>query len=413
MGTFLKNSDDIIIDAILTSHGRAAIASNDDSQKITRFAVFDDEIDYSLYRSKYHTFGEHPSGSSHFDLDILQRPVLQAFSKGGMSGKSKLVTLEGSPDYLPILRLNFNRKDFGGTDSRPTFGNLPSRVGTGATPSTEYGPDGWAKEHFLVIFDEATLNKLNGHDKDAGVINSFSVIGENSDKYLNFLNAFQPDSDIDGGCISVEHGIHNNGTIDRPITPYDVEEYLSGDYPLDEKEFFIQYDARFAAPYHFSGHKHINRVGNTFGEYTFENPIEDQSIRASDYDALSLGTLQGINPTEMYSEDDNAQTVIAGPRSFRLNFKLGFGLNDSYASYLSSRRSSILNDPKHFEENGIELTAYESELMFGEDVTYGSPTTDMNGPFYYFKYIDKEIKVFSGTTGYSISIPLRYLKLFT
>ncbi len=52
MGTFLKNSDDIIIDAILTSHGRAAIASNDDSQKITRFAVFDDEIDYSLYRSK-------------------------------------------------------------------------------------------------------------------------------------------------------------------------------------------------------------------------------------------------------------------------------------------------------------------------------------------------------------------------
>ena len=114
MATFLKNHADIIVDAILTDQGRIAIAENEtERQTITQFAVFDDEIDYSLYASKYGHFGEeHASGSAYFDLDILQRPVLQAFSKNRSGFNSKLVTLEGRPDFLPILKLNSNRADY-------------------------------------------------------------------------------------------------------------------------------------------------------------------------------------------------------------------------------------------------------------------------------------------------------------
>ena len=48
--------------------------------------------------------------------------------------------------------------------------------------------------------------------------------------------------------------------------------------------------------------------------------------------------------------------------------------------------------------------------MFGQDITYA--TAVENSDFYEFKYIDSEINVYAGKTGYSIAVPVRYLKLF-
>ena len=45
---FLDNSGDIILDAVLTDTGRFRLAKGDGSFKITKFALGDDEIDYSL-----------------------------------------------------------------------------------------------------------------------------------------------------------------------------------------------------------------------------------------------------------------------------------------------------------------------------------------------------------------------------
>ena len=44
---FLDNSGDIILDAVLTEEGRKKMA--DGTFRITKFALGDDEIDYSLY----------------------------------------------------------------------------------------------------------------------------------------------------------------------------------------------------------------------------------------------------------------------------------------------------------------------------------------------------------------------------
>jgi hypothetical protein len=71
---FLDNSGNIILDVVLTDHGRKLLAKGDGSFQITKFALSDEEIDYSLYNKT------HASGSSYYDLEILQTPVLEALT---------------------------------------------------------------------------------------------------------------------------------------------------------------------------------------------------------------------------------------------------------------------------------------------------------------------------------------------
>ena len=104
---FLDNSGDIIVDAVLTDHGRHILARGDGSFSIAKFALADDEINYELYRNSNHQLGAHPSGSAYYDLNILQTPVLEAFTDNIASMKSKLVSIPRTDLlYLGILKLN-------------------------------------------------------------------------------------------------------------------------------------------------------------------------------------------------------------------------------------------------------------------------------------------------------------------
>jgi len=98
---FLDNSGDIILDAVLTDTGRMRLARGDGSFKIVKFALGDDEINYELYDKS------HASGSAYYDLEILQSPVLEAFTDNAASMKSKLISIpRNNLLYLPILALN-------------------------------------------------------------------------------------------------------------------------------------------------------------------------------------------------------------------------------------------------------------------------------------------------------------------
>jgi len=97
---FLDNSGDILLDAVLTDLGRQRLARGDGSFRITKFALGDDEIDYSLYNK------DHTSGSAYYDLEILQTPVLEAFTNNASSMKSKLITVPRTNIlYLPVVKL--------------------------------------------------------------------------------------------------------------------------------------------------------------------------------------------------------------------------------------------------------------------------------------------------------------------
>ena len=60
---YLDNSS-VIVDAILTKKGRELLAKGNNQFNITKFALADDEIDYSLYNPA------HPLGTDYYGIAI-------------------------------------------------------------------------------------------------------------------------------------------------------------------------------------------------------------------------------------------------------------------------------------------------------------------------------------------------------
>ena len=137
---FLDNSGDIILDAVLTDTGRMRLAKGDGSFMISKFALADDEIDYGLYQKN------NASGSAYYDLQILQTPVLEAFTNNMSSMKSRLITI-GRNDilYLPEIVLN-------------------QRTGIGSAMN--------AANTFIVPVDETTIINL-GSVLGTGILNGY------------------------------------------------------------------------------------------------------------------------------------------------------------------------------------------------------------------------------------------------
>lgn len=96
---YLDNSI-ITVDAILTKVGRERLAAGDGSFNITKFALSDDEVDYSLYNTN------HPSGSAYYGEAIENMPMLEAFVNGAQDVKYKLVTLAKGQQVLPQVTVN-------------------------------------------------------------------------------------------------------------------------------------------------------------------------------------------------------------------------------------------------------------------------------------------------------------------
>ena len=98
---FLDNSGDIILDAVLTDTGRFRLAKGDGSFKIAKFALGDEEINYESYDKT------NASGSAYYDLNILQTPILEAFTNNASTMKTKLISISrNNLLYLPVIKIN-------------------------------------------------------------------------------------------------------------------------------------------------------------------------------------------------------------------------------------------------------------------------------------------------------------------
>ena len=98
---FLNNSGDIIVDAVLTDVGRQKLALGGGNFQVTKYALGDAEIDYSLYNVN------NPSGSAYYDLSILQTPIFEPTTYAASDLTSKLITLtDNNLLYLPVIKLN-------------------------------------------------------------------------------------------------------------------------------------------------------------------------------------------------------------------------------------------------------------------------------------------------------------------
>ena len=85
MGYLSSNTNEVIIDAVLTKQGRQKLASMG-SLGIKKFALSDDEIDYTLYNIS------NPNGSDYYDTAISNMPVLEALPANADALRYKLFT---------------------------------------------------------------------------------------------------------------------------------------------------------------------------------------------------------------------------------------------------------------------------------------------------------------------------------
>ena len=95
---FLDNSS-TTVDAILTKKGRELLARGRNEFKITKFALADDEIDYTLWDVT------NPNGTNYYGAVIENMPLLEAIPDENQMMRYKLVTLPKNTAKMPILEM--------------------------------------------------------------------------------------------------------------------------------------------------------------------------------------------------------------------------------------------------------------------------------------------------------------------
>lgn len=148
---FLDNSGDIILDAVLTDTGRYRLAKGDGSFKIAKFALGDDEIDYSLYDK------DNASGSAYYDLNILQTPVLEALTDNSSALKSHLLTISQTDLlFLPVIKLFEGAAGNGSFNDQKYFA-----VAADATTEDDFEFDGFVRAGIFFTSDKVPTKNNN------------------------------------------------------------------------------------------------------------------------------------------------------------------------------------------------------------------------------------------------------------
>ena len=253
---FLDNSGDIILDAVLTDTGRMRLAKGDGTFKITKFALADDEINYNLYDKN------NPSGSAYYDLQIMQTPVLEAFTNNASSVKSKLLSISRDDLlYLPMLKL------WNG-DSYQQF-NL-----------------GTSEDTFVVAVDDTTVRAING--STGGVSDNTATTAPG---VINGSRTLSLDS---GARIRVDQGLDTT----------EISNTLSLDPDLRETQYLVEMD---------------NRLG--FLVAGMHKSAADVSF--VDDDNIATYYLTQGDDKFVHSFDQGADSAIQGPLGTNLEFRIG------------------------------------------------------------------------------------------
>tara|TARA_R100000152_G_C6745463_1_gene169106 strand:- start:91 stop:1035 length:945 start_codon:yes stop_codon:yes gene_type:complete len=264
---FLDNSGDIILDAVLTDAGRARLARGDGSFKIAKYAFADDEIDYS----KYDLNAE--GGSSHFDIKILETPVIEALTNNTSTMKNKLLSVPKMDLlYLPTMLLNQGTQ---GT----TLSSNSSTLNT-----------------YVVSVDSQTDQMFVGSNKLFGDFNlkTNGIFLSNTDTIIN---------ETDPKSIMVDQGINNTA----------IPKTFAIDPTLRETQYIIEIDNRLGS---------IANSNNAQQAYSF---LDDDNIAS-----YSFGTDSSL----VMSLDASSESDIAGARGTRIQFRINPSIELNSSTYL-------------------------------------------------------------------------------
>ena len=91
------NNTSYILNAVLTKKGKQYLSKSDSKFNITKFALADDEIDYTLWNSA------HPRGSGHYGAVLECTPLLEPCVDPEVVMKYKLFTMPVGTKALPYI----------------------------------------------------------------------------------------------------------------------------------------------------------------------------------------------------------------------------------------------------------------------------------------------------------------------
>ena len=120
MGYLDHSTNNIIVDAVLTDIGREFLARNDGSFSIIKFALGDDEVDYTMIRKFGRTVGKEKIEKN--------TPVFEAQTNANLALKFKAVSVS-NPNLVRLPRVTFT------SDGLDATGTLVSMTRTGSSTS--------------------------------------------------------------------------------------------------------------------------------------------------------------------------------------------------------------------------------------------------------------------------------------
>ena len=144
---YVDNSE-ITVDAILTMKGREKLASGQ-GLNITKFALGDDEIDYTLYEPA------HPKGSAYYDAAIRAIPVTEASPDETQVLKYKLVTLPKGTTKIPKVEFGV-----------PSISVNQNSGQVSLTPTTS--PSGNTQSGYTIVLANKNAGSIVGSGLAAG-----------------------------------------------------------------------------------------------------------------------------------------------------------------------------------------------------------------------------------------------------
>ena len=283
---FLDNSGDIILDAVLTDTGRKRLARGDGSFQISKFALGDDEINYELYQNANYVDGAHDSGSAYYDLEILQTPILEAFTNNASYMHSKLLNIAQTNFlYLPVLKLN----DTSSADNARTF-----------------TADSNVSDVYIIAVDEATEGVSDAvRDNPTSAFVDSSTLPMVDQPNQGVLGGFTSNASTNPNQISVHHGLDTS----------DISRNRTIDSALRETAYIIEID---------------NRLGDIADVNL--NPFPESFI---DDDQIATYLIGARGPVQPLSAND--VSTLKGPRDNKLNFKVKSSLDLRTSTFLFTK----------------------------------------------------------------------------
>jgi hypothetical protein len=151
---YLDNTE-ITVDAILTKKGREKLAAGQ-GLNISKFALGDDEVDYSLYEPA------HPKGSAYYDSAIKAIPITEASPDETQVLKYKLVTLPKGTTKIPKVEFGI-----------PSISVNQNSGQVQLSPTTS--PSGNTQSGYTVILSNKNAGSIvgNGISSGTGTVPSF------------------------------------------------------------------------------------------------------------------------------------------------------------------------------------------------------------------------------------------------